>query len=206
MTETTPSLPFTALVSDQDDETRQRILDAALALFVDYGLRRTTMEDVATKCGIGRATLYRRFKEKDQLFQAVILREVQRNLVLIEQAIASMDNPLDGLLEAFVKAVSLSHRHPLMSRLLSSEPENVLPYLTTQLGAPMAFANHYLSAQIERAQKRKKLAKRPAKLLSEMILRLVHSLVLSPQGVLDPANEDGLRRFAQQFLRPLLEP
>ncbi len=51
----------------QGDKTYEKILDAGLALFVEFGLRRTTMEDVATRAGIGRATAYRRFADKDQL-------------------------------------------------------------------------------------------------------------------------------------------
>lgn len=191
---------------NDDDEVRQRILDTALQLFTDYGLRRTTMEDVASRCGIGRATLYRRFRDKDQLFQAVIFREMQRHMALIDAEVRSQPNALDGLIEAFVKAAHLSFRHPLLSRLLDSEPETVLPYLTRHLGVSLQFASQYLTGQIQAAQKKGELSVRPAPMLSELVLRLVQSLVLSPSPEVDPASEDSLRRFADVCLRPLLAP
>ena len=41
----------------------------------DVGLSRVTMEDVARRAGLGRATLYRHFQSKDALVRAVILAE-----------------------------------------------------------------------------------------------------------------------------------
>ena len=65
-----------ALLKEDEDSTNQRILDSARSLYIEYGLRRTTMEDVSKRAGMGRATLYRRFSEKDQLFKAVIFRDL----------------------------------------------------------------------------------------------------------------------------------
>ena len=192
--------------NNEDDEVRQRILETALHLFADYGLRRTTMEDVASRCGIGRATLYRRFRDKDQLFQAVIFGEMRRNLALINESVKSQPNALDGLIEAFVKAAKLSYTHPLLSRLLDSEPETVLPYLTRDLGMSMEFASRFLTSHIQAAQAKGVLSSRSPSLLSEMVLRLVQSLVLSPSPQVNPADEESLRAFANVCLRPVLAP
>lgn len=196
-----------ALPPDEEDATRQRILDSARELYVEFGLRRTTMEDVAKKAGMGRATVYRRFSEKDQLFQAVILRDLQRNLVIIEGAIRGYSSALDGLLEAFVQAARLVHINPLIARLLTTEPDDILPHLTTQYGSTMAFARQYLSGQIARAQQAGHIRKSlPADTTAELILRLIQSVALTPEGVINPANEASVRDFANLFLRPLLAP
>lgn len=192
--------------TNEEDEVKLRILDTALQLFTDYGLRRTTMEDVASRCGIGRATLYRRFRDKDQLFQAVIFQEMQRNLAIIDGSVRSQPNALDGLIEAFVQAAHLTYRNPLLSRLLDSEPETVLPYLTRQMGASMEFASNFLTQHILSAQKRGSLNSRPPALLAELVLRLVQSLVLSPSEHVDPGSEESLRDFANVCLRPVLAP
>jgi AcrR family transcriptional regulator len=47
--------------------TRQQIVDAALALFVDQGYDQTTMEEIADRAQIGSSTLYRYFPSKDLL-------------------------------------------------------------------------------------------------------------------------------------------
>jgi len=186
--------------------TADQVLDAALALFIEFGLRRTTMDDVARQAGIGRATLYRRFGDKDQLVQAVILRECQQQLALIEQHLKGIESAVDALLEAFVLAVTRAQSHPLLTRLLRSEPDTILPYLTTELPEVTTFSRLYLAGQISKLQKGGLLSAKPAEQMAELLLRLVQSLVLSPAGIIDPADENSVRGFANLFLRPLLTP
>ncbi len=193
-------------LSVDDDASKQEILDCARALYIEYGLRRTTMEDVAKRAGIGRATLYRRFNDKEQLFQAVILRDVQRDLANIQASVARQRTFLDGLLEGYVMAVGLLHHNPLLSRLLTTEPDTVLPFLTTDFGAVMAFARNYIAPQIQRGQEAGHIKGLPADVIAEMILRTIHSMMLTRVGVINPGDEASIRSFAQQFLRPLLTP
>ena len=193
-------------MSVDDDASKQEILDCARALYIEYGLRRTTMEDVAKRAGIGRATLYRRFNDKEQLFQAVILRDVQRDLTNIQAAVARQKTFLDGLLEGYVMAVGLLHHNPLLSRLLTTEPDTVLPFLTTDFGAVMAYARNYIAPQIQRGQEAGHIKRLPADVIAEMILRTIHSMMLTRVGVINPGDEASIRSFAQQFLRPLLTP
>ena len=49
---------------DNPDQITTRILAAALEQAELVGMRRSTMEDVARRSGVGRATLYRRFPPK----------------------------------------------------------------------------------------------------------------------------------------------
>lgn len=207
MTDSQLPLSLTAEIqSSKADATTDQVLDAALELFIKFGLRRSTMEDVAHKAGIGRATLYRRFGDKDQLVQAVILRECQQQLALIEQRLKGIESAVDALLEAFVLAVTGAHRHPLLTRLLRSEPDTILPYLTTELPEATTFSRLYMAGQISKLQKAGRLSAKPAEQMAELLLRLVQSLVLSPAGVIDPADEHSVRGFANLFLRPLLTP
>lgn len=206
-TEAPPLLALTEqMPSGKTDNASDLVLDAALALFIEFGLRRTTMEDVARRAGIGRATLYRRFGDKDQLVQAVILRECQQQLALIERHLGSQHSAVDTVIEAFVLAVTQAHAHPLLIRLLSSEAETILPYLTTRLPQVTTFARLYLAAQLNKSQQSGQLARLPPEHTAELLLRLLQSLVLSPVGVIDPGSEASVREFANTFLRPLLIP
>lgn len=67
------------------DAATGRILDAALAEFEDFGLRRSTMEDIAKRCGMSRITIYRRFPRKENLVEAVLLRELKSFLDCLER-------------------------------------------------------------------------------------------------------------------------
>ena len=55
----------------KEDEKRQLILDAALTQFAQYGLRKTSLQDIAEHAGVSRSTIYSYFKNKDQIFRSV---------------------------------------------------------------------------------------------------------------------------------------
>lgn len=53
-------------------ERPQELLDAALTVFVEKGLRATRMEDVAKLAGVSKGTLYLYYSSKEELFKAVV--------------------------------------------------------------------------------------------------------------------------------------
>lgn len=61
-------------VSDKTGEgtTRERMLDAALALFAEHGFAGTSMRMLARKIGLREGSFYNHFSSKDELYQAVI--------------------------------------------------------------------------------------------------------------------------------------
>jgi AcrR family transcriptional regulator len=56
------------------DPKREAILTAAFAQFSQYGLRKTSMEDIARAVGISRASLYSHFENKDAIFRCLAER------------------------------------------------------------------------------------------------------------------------------------
>lgn len=57
---------------------RERILEAATALFLEQGYGSTTIEAVAQRAGVSKRTLYDRFDDKAQLFAAVVHHIIAR--------------------------------------------------------------------------------------------------------------------------------
>ena len=53
-------------------ESHAAILQATLELVVEDGLRGTTIEGIAARAGVGKATIYRRWKTKEELFQEAL--------------------------------------------------------------------------------------------------------------------------------------
>lgn len=57
--------------SARSEASRQRILDAAAACFVDFGYARTRLDDVARRAGVSRALVYNHFGGKEALLERV---------------------------------------------------------------------------------------------------------------------------------------
>jgi AcrR family transcriptional regulator len=115
-------------------DTSERILHAAFDCIRDVGLSRTTVEDVARAAGLSRQTIYRYYPSKDHLIMALVLREEERFLDGIRAAFAARTNLEDALRDSISFCLRFAREHPLLDRLLASDPETLLPYLTTKSG------------------------------------------------------------------------
>jgi AcrR family transcriptional regulator len=188
------------------DATTERILDATFEQFLLVGLRRTTIDDVARRAGVGRVTIYRRVGQKHELVEAVILREVGRVVAEVSTAIAMLPDPRQRVVEAFVIGLRAMRGHPLLQRLLETEPEDLLPYLTLDAGASLAIGRGFIADQIRHAGRGKGSRGPDPELIGEILTRLAQSLVLTPDGAIPLDDERRLRSFAHAYLAPLVSP
>jgi AcrR family transcriptional regulator len=113
-------------------DTAARILDAAFDRVMQIGLARTTVEDVARAAGLSRQTIYRYFPSKEHLVTALVLREEERFLDGIRRAFAEDPNLEAAIADAILFCLRFARAHPLLDRLLETDPETLLPYLTTK--------------------------------------------------------------------------
>lgn len=104
------------------DASREAILDAAFVRFSGYGLRRTSMEDIAREAGVSRASVYFHFGAKDQVFRALSERLHDANIAAMRTAAAApgpIEDRIRGALEArLVTFVEITHRSPHGAELL----------------------------------------------------------------------------------------
>ena len=73
-------------------KTRERLIEVARELFAHKGLEATTMNDIAAASGRGRRTLYTYFRNKEEIYYAVIEEELAR-LSQNMSAVLDMDVP-----------------------------------------------------------------------------------------------------------------
>jgi AcrR family transcriptional regulator len=69
--------------------TRERLLDAAQALFREHGVTRTSLAEVATAAGMTRGAVYWHFKDKADLFRAMCDRATLPLDAHFDQAVQS---------------------------------------------------------------------------------------------------------------------
>lgn len=61
-------------MSGNSNNTRDRILRAGLDLFLQQGIRKTSIDDVADRAGVTRVTVYRHFSDRQQLIGEAFLQ------------------------------------------------------------------------------------------------------------------------------------
>lgn len=192
----------------QPPDASERILDAALQQVEDFGVRRFTVDDVAGRVGLSRVTIYRYFPTKDQLIQAVMLRELQRFTADVEAVVDKHDTPDERAIEGFVFGLATLRKHELLNRLLRTEPELILPLLTVNAAPVLATGREFIAGLIRRKveQDGRTHDEEAIEGQSELISRIVVSFILTPDSVIELKTQAGIRRFAERHVRPMLQP
>ena len=98
-------------------EREEKVVGAAIRVIMRYGMKRTTMNDIAEEAGISRQTLYTMFSSKDEVLQATIRLLADRSLEAIASGCAKVEglgNKLD---------VAIEHLAVRPYRMLSETPD-----------------------------------------------------------------------------------
>ncbi|MEV5652490.1 TetR/AcrR family transcriptional regulator [Nocardia sp. NPDC052254] len=189
-----------------EDRNQTTVLEAALLAFLDFGIKRTSMVEVARRGRLSLATLYRRFAGKPDLIQAVGLWQARQ---FVEQVDAAVQRQIERdagaeeqIVELFVAFLDGLRGNKLLDRLLTTEPEIVLPYLTVQ-GAPVIeLGRDYVAEFITRLQAEGKLPQYDPLPLAEMVARNALSMALTPQTLIPVDDEQAGRQFARDHVVP----
>ena len=183
-------------------KTPTRILDAAVRCAGKIGLGRVTVEDIAKEAGLARVTLYSHFSTKEEILRAALLRELGAFLTALESELARHDDPQMRVVETIVVAVRTLRSHEVVQHLLRVEPELLLPILVGDSPA-MRLARGWAAKQmLSMSDIDFAIDPEPG---GELVMRLIHSLVLSPTSSYDLDDDDDLRHLVKAwFVPPLL--
>ena len=111
-----------AIFVSMPDDPIDRILAAAYACFTRHGVRRTTMDDIATAAGMSRPAVYQYVRNKDDAFRRLGTRLFDGAVTQAEAA-AARDAPLaervhDVLATKLELSLQLRHDSPHAAELL----------------------------------------------------------------------------------------
>jgi AcrR family transcriptional regulator len=119
---------------------RDDLLDAAAELIAQRGYRGVRMQDIANMAGVSRQTVYNEFGDKWSLTQALLLRDHERYLDGIDEALSRHEGLHEAVAAAVVYSLETAADDPLKKAILTGAgSEDLLPLLTTQ-AEPMLFA------------------------------------------------------------------
>lgn len=84
---------------NKKDANRETILKIAQDIFSKYGYKKTTLDDIANAVRKGKSSLYYYFSSKEDLFQAVIIKEVDVLKRELEKVVMRNTDPVEKLRE-----------------------------------------------------------------------------------------------------------
>ncbi len=161
---------------------RERLLAAAARFTSEHGWGELTMAKLADLVGVSRQTVYNELGGKPQLAEAMVLRELQQFLDVVDSAF--QDNPEDlvrAIEAAASRVLSLARTDPLLHAILSSSQgadSELLPLLTTNSEPLLGAAGQMIRAHVESYDVA--IEEHRVEVLIDMVVRLVLSHVMQP--------------------------
>ncbi len=190
-----------AEVNDEDDfDRRDQILEAALLCFAQFGIQRTSIQDVARMARVARGTVYRYFEDRKMLVEAAIRLGGQKYYQTVAAAMAGKGT-LAGQLGAMAEAqatILLDHR--TRNRLMADDAE-FMSYMLSDADSVVRRSTEFLVPYVREAQKRGEVARGVDVLAaSEWLARLMHSLsTVNEAQAFDVSRPESVGKYVETF-------
>jgi AcrR family transcriptional regulator len=117
--------------------TRERVLDAVGDLLRGEPWGEVTMTQVADRAGLSRQTVYNEFGSRPELAQAYVIREADRMLEAVSEAVLRAPQPREALQAAFETFLGAAQHHPVLAALQEGDGNDELLALVTVRGGPL---------------------------------------------------------------------
>lgn len=153
---------------------------------------------------MGRATLFRRFANREVLLSALALREVRAAIAEVDSQLSRITDPEELLVAPAVAVTRYVRDNRLLQNLLRSDPEEMLPLLTLRGEAVMALGQAYIAGHLMRLRDLGvEIDADLVEPLAEVMGRLTLSIVLNPSTVLPIDDEPRLEEMVRRMFAPL---
>ncbi len=151
----------------RSEEAHRAILDATLALLVEVGYSALTVEGIAQRAGVGKATIYRRWSSKLPL-----VIEAYGDLPSFEEAdTGDLETDLEQILRSYIRLYNTTPLGAVMPSLAGELPHN--PELMDRFGPVVRERRQPIIDALKRAVERGEIPR-------DADLDLAADLVLGP--------------------------
>lgn len=117
--------------SDALSATDLAILDAARACVQEFGVRRTTLTEVARRAGVSRPTVYRRWPDTGSLVAELLVRELR---AIVAATMPTAGSARTRLVEGVVAGAATIRSNPLFGKIFRTDTDLMLTYVFGRLG------------------------------------------------------------------------
>lgn len=120
-------------------EKREKILNAALELIIRRGLQHTPMSQIADKAGVGMGSVYKRFKNKEDIVNGIYVKIKTEEVALIFVNYDKRNSVYDTFYDVYGRMIDYFLQNPLKFNFISQYAFSPIIEKTTQKEAMARF-------------------------------------------------------------------
>ena len=130
---------------------REACIAATYRCVARYGIAKTTVEDVVKESGVSRASVYRHFPGgRDELLRECVAWQIGHFFVSLGDQIRDAPDLVALLASGLRFAHRAIHQHELLQKILQTEPDRLLRFLSTESARTVPFIADFLHPYLER--------------------------------------------------------
>lgn len=184
--------------ADSLDAAQARLVEAALSCVALWGAAKTSLDDVAKRAGVSRATVYRVFPGgKEALMRAAAQVEAGHLFRHFEERLAAASDLEELLVTGLVEGARSFAARPALRALLAhaspADPERPFPELEEIERAIAAWAAPHLARFLESGR---------AERIADWVTRVAFSYAVCPSPTFDLADESDVRALVRELFIP----
>lgn len=187
----------------EPDDIETRLLDAAIEVLSERGTQTATIDEVARRAKVGRATVFRRFSSKDQLFERALAQEMRKFLDELQARAGEFDDISERVAEGFAVCIEIVN-HPLLRGDSLVARMTAVEAITQGDPAPIELARDYLAAQIDQMREEGRIPPGDSRRQVDVLIHLVLGYLAAPATTIDLGNTEEVRALARETFAPIL--
>jgi len=172
-----------------EDRPRE-ICAAALDVFAERGFAAAKLDEIARRAGVSKGTLYLYFKDKEDLFRAVVRHTVAPNIDQVRTVIEGVDRPFADVIRMFLPrfaAITGEARVGAVAKMVIGESRNFPELAKVWHDEVVSKALGLIAGLVERAQAKGEIRSGDPRLLTfslmgPMVMGLLWRETLQPAG------------------------
>lgn len=186
----------------EETSTQERILRAAYDCFEQYGIAKTTIENIAGKARVSRPTVYKYYASKEAILDEISVRETWRVNSEVRRRLVRSDKFADFLTDTLLLVVRLANQNIYIRRAVESIEfqESVIAPSSLMHQLQRTWWTNLFEQAVQRGEIASDLA------IDEIIYWLTRAQSMLMLQVTSPVLDDAQqRRFTRRFIvQPLL--
>jgi AcrR family transcriptional regulator len=185
---------------NNNHDTSDRIVDAALRMLARRGLRKLSMTDIGDEAHVSRGTLYRYFASREDVLAAAEERVLRTLEQALDEAVAASPRPADRLTAVFSALSAHRAEHPALVELMRDQPRLVLDFFARQFDTLLDLLEETLQPVLERTS-----AVRTGAMTERQVAEVLLRVALTADVISAPSTQ-WLGSQAAQLWTSLLAP